>query len=129
MLRFGYTLLYVADVKQTVDFYAAAFGIPCRFQADSGDYAELETGGTALGFVALRLADSNGTPHTIDLPAGKSPAMEIGLLSDDVAASYAKAVAAGAIATVPPKQKPWGQTVAYVRDNNGFLVEICSPMG
>jgi lactoylglutathione lyase len=24
---------------------------------------------------------------------------------------------------------PWGQTVAYVRDNNGFLVELCTPMG
>ncbi|MFO0110274.1 MAG: VOC family protein, partial [Alphaproteobacteria bacterium] len=28
-----------------------------------------------------------------------------------------------------PEQKPWGQTVAYVRDLNGFLVEICSPVG
>jgi predicted enzyme related to lactoylglutathione lyase len=26
----------------------------------------------------------------------------------------------------PPTQKPWGQTVSYVRDNNGFLIEICS---
>jgi len=27
-----------------------------------------------------------------------------------------------------PETKPWGQTVAYVRDRNGFLVELCSPM-
>jgi lactoylglutathione lyase len=25
-----------------------------------------------------------------------------------------------------PKKKPWGQTVAYVRDLDGFLVEICT---
>jgi hypothetical protein len=30
--------------------------------------------------------------------------------------------------TTKPKQKPWGQTVGYVHDLNGFLVEICSPM-
>ncbi|MCB1833914.1 MAG: hypothetical protein KDH19_10850 [Geminicoccaceae bacterium] len=26
-------------------------------------------------------------------------------------------------------QEPWGQTTAYVTDLNGFLVEICSPVG
>ena len=25
--------------------------------------------------------------------------------------------------------KPWGQRVAYVRDCNGALVELCTPMG
>jgi YD repeat-containing protein len=28
-----------------------------------------------------------------------------------------------------PKTKPWGQVVAYVRDKDGFLIEICTPMG
>jgi len=23
---------------------------------------------------------------------------------------------------------PWGQTIAYVADINGFLVELCTPM-
>lgn len=27
------------------------------------------------------------------------------------------------------KFKPHGQTVAYVRDPDGFLIEICTPMG
>jgi len=38
-------------------------------------------------------------------------------------ADDAKAVAADALACKEPKQKPWGQTVAYVRDNDGFLVK------
>jgi hypothetical protein len=29
----------------------------------------------------------------------------------------------------PPEQMPWGQTVAYVADLDGFLVELCTPMG
>jgi hypothetical protein len=27
----------------------------------------------------------------------------------------------------PPEKKPWGQTVSYVRDDDGVLVEICTP--
>jgi lactoylglutathione lyase len=27
-----------------------------------------------------------------------------------------------------PKEMPWGQTIAYVADNDGVLVEICTSM-
>ena len=36
----------------------------------------------------------------------------------------AEAVAAGAVAVAPPAHKPWGQTVSYVRDLSGVLVEL-----
>jgi uncharacterized glyoxalase superfamily protein PhnB len=55
--------------------------------------------------------------------------MEIALVAEDVRAAFATAVAAGAVPLMPPKEKPWGQTVGYVRDLNGALVELCSPMG
>jgi uncharacterized glyoxalase superfamily protein PhnB len=44
-------------------------------------------------------------------------------------AFYDKAVSAGAVAVTAPLTKPWGQIVAYLRDNNGCLVEICAPVG
>lgn len=50
-MKLGYVILYVADVGQTVDFYEAAFGLKRRFVHESGQYAELETGATALAFV------------------------------------------------------------------------------
>ena len=37
-----------------------------------------------------------------------------------------KALSAGATKVTAPAKKPWGQTVGYVRDNNGFLVELCT---
>ncbi len=61
----------------------------------------------------------------VERPAGA----EVGLVTDDVDALYKQAVAAGALATLEPTVKPWGQTVAYVRDLDGFLVELCSPVG
>ena len=29
---------------------------------------------------------------------------------------------------VAPQEKPWGQVVAYVKDLNGIIVELCTSM-
>ena len=50
--------------------------------------------------------------------------MEIALVTEDVHAAFGSALAAGAVEVAEPKAKPWGQTVAYVRDLDGALVEI-----
>lgn len=59
------------------------------------------------------------------------PGVEVGLVAGDGAAvrlAYEAALAAGCAPVLPPAEKPWGQTVAYVRDCNGLLVELCSSM-
>lgn len=68
------------------------------------------------------------TPKLADADA-KAPSFEIALTTDDVAVAVARAVAAGAPLMQSPQQMPWGQIVAYVADLDGFLVEICTPMG
>ena len=40
-----------------------------------------------------------------------------------------RAVAPGALPVVEPVSKPRGQIIAYVRDLDGFLVELCTAMG
>jgi lactoylglutathione lyase len=37
-----------------------------------------------------------------------------------------KATSFGAVLIKEPTAKPWGQVVAYVRDLDGFLIEICT---
>jgi len=49
-------------------------------------------------------------------------------MNADVASLYDRAVKAGAAAVARPATKPWGQTLAYVRDMDGFLVELCTPL-
>ena len=46
-----------------------------------------------------------------------------------MAAAYARAVEAGAAPLAEPAVKPWGQTVAYVRDPDGVLVELGTATG
>jgi lactoylglutathione lyase len=60
---------------------------------------------------------------------GRPPlSFEVALTTADVPALYARAVKAGAMPVSEPATKPWGQTVAYVRDKDGHLVELCTPM-
>jgi catechol 2,3-dioxygenase-like lactoylglutathione lyase family enzyme len=121
----GYIIIYVPDVPRTVEFYARAFGVSARFVHESGQYAELETGATALAF-----ADETYTPSRDAIvpnrPEAKAAAAEVAFIVTDVPAAFARALAAGATAVVEPVEKPWGQTVSYVRDLNGFLVELCT---
>lgn len=126
-MKLGYTILYVADVTRSIDFYERAFGLQRRFVAPGGEYGELETGATALGFVSLAHMQSM-LPESFAAAASGAPRSEIALVSDDVAAAQARARAAGATVVMPPTVKPWGQTVAYVRDGDGHLVELCTPL-
>jgi uncharacterized glyoxalase superfamily protein PhnB len=54
--------------------------------------------------------------------------VEIAFLTEDVNAAFHIALEAGATSVAEPITKPWGQTVAYVRDRDGMLVEIGSQM-
>ena len=128
-MKFGYTLLYVYDVPATVEFYEKAFGLERSFLHESNSYAEMKTGETRLGFVSLEVADGNGVRFQTVSLAGDPPGIEVGFVTATVAEHYQRALDAGATSVLAPVQKPWGQLVSYVRDNNGFLVEICSPMG
>lgn len=126
-MKFGYTILYVKDVEKTVAFYEAAFRLKRKFVHESG-YGEMDTGETKLAFASVELAKSNGVFFIDAKPEGPAPAVEVAFVTQDVAEAFAAAVKAGAVPVAQPKQKPWGQVVGYVRDLNGFLVEICSPI-
>lgn len=127
-MKLGYTILYVKDVPRAVAFYEDAFGLTRRFVHEAGMYAEMDTGTTTLSFAAYGLAKSN-------LPCGfqeNNPSLppagfEIAFTTDDVQAAYDRALDAGATAVSAPATKPWGQTVAFVRDKDGIVVELCTP--
>jgi len=126
-MKLGYVIHYVPDVVKAVSFYEQAFGLTRMFVHESGQFAQMDTGTTGLCFCAEELA---GDAVSFDpvRPERTPPGTEIGFVTNDVAAAFERAVAAGATVVLKPIEKPWGQTVSYVRDLNGFLVEICSPM-
>lgn len=125
-MRLGYVIRYVPDVARTLAFYEAAFGLKRRFLHESGTYGELETGATALAFAGEAMVAGQGLDFRRVSTSAKPAAQEVGLVTADVPAAYATAVAAGAVPLKPPETKPWGQIVAYVRDCDGNLVELCT---
>lgn len=127
----GYVIFYVPDVAAALGFYVGAFEMEQRMLTPEGDYGELDTGQSTLAFVSNELADNNlataggFTPlDTAKPPAGAS----ITLVTEDVSAAVSAAVGAGGRQYTEPVQKPWGQTVAYVIDPHGILLEIATPV-
>jgi catechol 2,3-dioxygenase-like lactoylglutathione lyase family enzyme len=129
-VRFGYTILYVSDVAASLDFYERALGQRRRFLHESEQYAELDTGDTALALAAHELAAANlPGVYRPDERAGSRPAFEVCFVTHNVQGAFDRAVAEGAEPVTSPQTKPWGQDVAYVRDPDGNLVELASPAG
>jgi uncharacterized glyoxalase superfamily protein PhnB len=124
-MKFGYTIIYVDQVEATIAFYENAFGLK-RGMVAGEEYGELATGETRLGFAAKKMMHG---PAQFASPEGKALGVEVAFTTSDVQAAFDQAIGAGARPVAKPEKKPWGQTVAYVRDNNGFLVELCTPMG
>lgn len=126
-MKFAYTIVYVSDVAESLEFFERAFGFSRRFLHESGAYGELETGTTALAFAAHALGSVNFPGGYVAADQSHQPlGMEVGFVTEDVEAAHAKALAAGAVELRCPEVKPWGQVVSYLRCPDGTLVELCT---
>jgi uncharacterized glyoxalase superfamily protein PhnB len=129
MIKFAYTILYVEDVVETINFYEQAFGFTKKFITPDNSYGEVISGETTLSFASKTLALSNLKDGFIESNLNEKPfGIEIGFTTNDVQATINMAIEAGAKLYAAPKEKPWGQVVSYVRDLDGFLIEICTPV-
>src|SRR4051794_1161108 len=124
-MRYASTIVYVPDVAAATAFYETAFGLEVGFADPGGSYATLAGPGGQLAFashdqVAVNLGDAGRAA-----PAG----FEVWIETADVRAALERAVAAGATLVVEPHKMPWGQTIAYVRDPSGIMIELGEPVG
>lgn len=128
-IKYSYTILYVKDLPATVDFYKLAFGFKLKFQSPENDYAELETGPTVLAFADLALGKSNFRNGFKESSLAEVPfGIELAFTTSEVEKVMNNAIKHGAELLEKTVSKPWGQQVAYLRDINGFIIEICTPI-
>ena len=128
-MTYAYTILYVRDVQRAMAFYRQAFALQEKFCSPEKDYGELATGNVTLAFAKLELAASNLSRGFTRADTNATPfGIEVGFESDDVDGTVQKAIDAGGTLYEQAQPKSWGQTVAYVRDLDGFLVAIGSPI-
>lgn len=129
-IKFKYTIIYVSSVEETLAFYGKAFGFETKMMLDSKEWGELETGDTTLAFATHEMGRINLDDRYQKADINAPPfGIELSFITDDVRAAFDKAVAAGAIPVKEPTEKPWGQTVSYVRSIDGTVIEIATQVG
>jgi lactoylglutathione lyase len=116
-------------VPATLTAWRDAFGLTVDYAHEDGIYGELATGETTLAFAETEF----GRGHFEDAETramfdGPPRRFEVGLVTEDVLGAYDRATASGMRAVRPPFEQPWGQTVCWVRDANGILIELSSPV-
>src|SRR5262245_7682049 len=127
-MKFAGICIYVDDLRATLDFYRRAFGFDTRFFDEALGFAELETGGAALTFATHKLGETITAGGHVRPADGRPHGVEVGLGTSDVPAAFTRAVAAGAVPVLEPKEMPWGQTTAYLRTPEGTLIGLNTPM-
>ena len=124
MTQLGFVIMYTRDVANKMAFYEHAFGMQKGQLADKAVYGEMLGGDVKLQFVQEDFARhyvQDFVPNRLERPA---PGIEIGFIFDDVAAAYHRAIDRGCTSFAAPEKRPWGPTIAFVRDDEGVLVEM-----
>ena len=128
-MKYGYTIIFVSSVVETLEFYKNAFGFDVKFVHESKAYGELDTGGTTLAFASHEMGDMNLEGKYIKANVKDNPfGIELAFVTEEVVSAYSKAVESGAVPIKEPEKKPWGQLVGYVRAVDGSIIELCSPI-
>lgn len=128
-MQYAYTIIYVENVVETIEFYKRGFGFEKKFVTPENDYGELISGETTIAFASFELGISNFKKGFEKIDKSKKPfGVEMAFTTENIETDFKKAIDAGATEFEPLVEKPWGQKVGYVLDNNGFLIEICTPI-
>lgn len=119
-VHYLHTKLRVADLDQAIAFYSDVFGYELRKRKPGPE-------GSLLAFLALPGEDTElQLAHYPGLGAFEVPAhlMHLALRVSDLEAVLERAVAAGAIVKSGPYELPSGSWVAFVRDPDGYELEL-----
>ena len=126
-MQFAKTIVYVADVAESLAFFEKAFGLKTRFIEDAG-YGEVDTGDTILAFATLKTGDYNlPDGYTANSARSDRVTFEIALVTESVEEAFKRAVDAGAEVLQPPTTQPSGQVVSFLRCPDGTFVNLSSP--
>lgn len=124
--HFGFCKLLVDDLERTADFYRKVFGLADwkRVTHDNsattgGPIDEITFRSTATGGPSLTLLKA------VDRPAPPIGESVMGFITPDLSALLERAAAAGGSIATPIRHMPdHGVKVAFVKDNEGHLIEV-----
>lgn len=117
--------IITGDVARLVEFYERVTGLAAAWATE--DFAELRTGRATLAIASTRTV-ALFAPDAARPADNRSVIVEF--LVDDVDGVHARLTGAGAGTEVvaPPTTMPWGNRSLLLRDPDGNLVNVFTPV-
>jgi len=114
-MRIGYAMVFVSDMKRSVEFYRDALGIPLRFESPA--WTEFATEGATLALHAAEPGTAEAPDH---LRSGACrPGFRVGSLDE----FHARVTARGVRCVQEPKDV-FGSRVAQYADPDGLVFSV-----
>ncbi len=121
-------ILAVADVERSVAFYRDLMGFAVDALYDDPPYASLSRAGMRLSLAEQGHAAEDRPGVTMVAPPDPGEAAVVLVLEvADCLAVHGELAARGAEMLAPPFSPPWGGHRFFVRDPDGYLVEVEQP--
>jgi catechol 2,3-dioxygenase-like lactoylglutathione lyase family enzyme len=121
-------ILAVADVGRSAAFYRDVLGFEVEAEYDDPSYATLSRAGTRLSLAEQGHPAEDRPGVAMVAPEDRARAAVVLVLEvADALAVHDGLAAAGADLLAPPYSPPWGGHRFFVRDPDGFLVEVEQP--
>lgn len=115
----------VTDLERSVHFYSEVLGLAVTHRIETPDFREVVLAGVTGG--RIQLACHRNQKGPID---HGNAFWKLYLQSDDCKQLYDRCIAAGAESITPPTRlEHWPVTAAFVRDPDGYMVEILETHG
>ena len=122
----GQFCINVRDLDRSVAFWEGVIGLPVQSRTDipTAREAVLQSPHGGSRMQLAQQLDEDGEP--IDLPVDMGSAFwKLYVNTDDCAALYEKTIAAGCESvSEPTRLDRWPVTVAFVKDPDGYLLEL-----
>jgi lactoylglutathione lyase len=116
-MRVSYAIVFVSDMKRSVQFYRDALGLPVKFE--SSHWTEFDTPGATL---ALHLGEGPGRAGQASIP--ESPGgCRPGFGVPDLQSFHSRVVSLGVMCVQEPKDV-FGSKVAIYLDPDGLAVSV-----
>jgi lactoylglutathione lyase len=117
----GQYCIYVSDMARALEFWEGVIGLPVSSRTEIPGVQEVVLQAGAGGS-RIQLAQKLDDPSPIDMG---NAMWKLYVDTDDCRALYEKAIAAGCESVTPPTELDrWPVTVAFIKDFDGYLIEL-----
>jgi len=88
-MKYAYTILYVDNVTETIEFHENAFGFSRKLITPENDYGELISRETTISFASIALGNSNFKNGFNSITKSKKPfGVEIAFNTENIEAVF-----------------------------------------